>query len=245
MKINVSNYKKRFLPIECNVQYPNHSNLTSGGFLLVQNLTASGGNALHVTQALVLKDAMWLNTPSVSQKPRSPHFPTKAASMDKAGNTSHWVSSFLLLLRWEHSEALPHVGKEGVARASRRSGSVLFLVYWGRDSSFGRLGARSWILFIREISGYYWTKIKQAYQNTTKEFWTRYTQISHLQGVRKKQINLTATTWHFKNQRQNTIFLIPALLLLFLPPQMSFFFTLLKCHSPFKVLLNDNLCLKL
>ena len=33
----------------------------------------------------------------------------------------------------------PHVGEEGVARAGWGSGSVLFLVHWGRDSSFGRL----------------------------------------------------------------------------------------------------------
>ena len=33
----------------------------------------------------------------------------------------------------------PHVGEEGAARAGWGSGSVLFLLHWGRGSSFGRL----------------------------------------------------------------------------------------------------------
>ena len=50
---------------------------------------------------------------------------------------------FGLVRAWLFHTSSSHVGEEGVAGASRGSGSVLLLIHWGRDSSFGRLGAEA------------------------------------------------------------------------------------------------------
>lgn len=139
---------------------------------VVWDPTVSCWDALRRTPARTLKKGRYVTS---SPNTREPSPSTKSCTYWKRGRTSPWVLSFPHLLGQEHLEPLPHVGKEGIARSGRRSGSVLFLVYRGRDSSFGRLGARSWVLFVREISGYYWIKIKQVYQNDTKKFWSALT----------------------------------------------------------------------
>ena len=103
-------------------------------------------------------DPAWLSAPSTPCKPAKALISKHAASTGKSDHTTPGPleSHPPCTRRGASARPLPHVGEEGVARAGWGSGSVLFLVHWGRNSSFGRLWARSWILFIREVSGYCW-----------------------------------------------------------------------------------------
>ena len=158
-------------PREYGVQYGNHPKPTWKGFVCGVRPNGVMLGRPPQDSSMDSEEGRYVTS---SPNTREPLSSTKSCTYWKHGRTSPWVLSFPHLLGQEHLEPLPHVGKEGIARSGRRSGSVLFLVYRGRDSSFGRLGARSWVLFVREISGYYWIKIKQVYQNDTKKFWSTY-----------------------------------------------------------------------
>ena len=139
----LSDYQKLFLPINYNDEYLSHSKLTSEGLVFDTKPNSVRPNTLHMTQALILqKDALWLNTPSVSPEAREcPHPPTKAVSTDKAGNTSHRVLSFSRC--WDESDQshypmlarkeLPGpVGDLGLSCSSYTGGGIAALEDWER-----------------------------------------------------------------------------------------------------------------
>lgn len=154
MKINVNNYQKRFLPREYKVQQWSHLKLILEGFVLYKiqqhydAISSMGLKHWFSRMKYVTEHTQHLPT-----NQRMPALPNKLHLL-KALPTLH-TEPPPSYTRWD----IPHVGEEGVARAGWRSGSVLFLVHGGRDGSFGRLWARSWVLFIRKFSGYCWIKI--------------------------------------------------------------------------------------